>query len=132
MSASSRAPLNTREVAASPQQTSQDLLRAVDLAPLVRVDEVRHRLDLGVVLVRLRLLAVERVDLAAREHVREHEVLEHLDPLRRARLVVVLEGLEEVLARAVPLPCTTYSALGVRVTGGGTYARPSTSCRRTP
>ena len=102
------------------------------LAPLVCIDEVRHRLDLGIVLVRLRLLAVKRVDFAAREHVREHEVLEHLDPLRRARFVVVLERLEEVLARAVPLSCILYLALSIRHEGGGTYVRPSTSFHRTP
>lgn len=75
----------------------------MDLAPLIRVDEIRHRLDLGVVLVWLRLLTVERVDLAARQHVRKHEILEHLDPLLRTRLVVVLERLEEVLTRTIPL-----------------------------
>lgn len=75
----------------------------MDLAPLIRVDEIRHRLDLGVVFVWLRLLTVERVDLAARQHVRKHEILEHLDPLLRTRLVVVLERLEEVLTRTIPL-----------------------------
>ena len=66
------------------------------LSPLIRVDQIRHRLDLWVVLVWLRLLTVEGVDLRACEHVRQHEVLEDLDALQRACLVVVAERVEEV------------------------------------
>lgn len=59
---------------------------------------------------RLCLLTVERIDLASRQHVREHEVLKHLDPLRGSCLVVVPERLKEVFACALPL---TFGCCGL-------------------
>ena len=52
---------------------------------------------------RLRLLAIERVHFTTSQHVRENEVLQDLDTLWRPSLVVVLEGVEEVLRRSCPL-----------------------------
>lgn len=46
--------------------------------------------------VRLRLLRVERVDVAAHEHVTEDEILQHLHSLRTPALVKLLEALKEV------------------------------------
>lgn len=66
-------------------------------------DEVGHRDDLGVALVGLGLLRVERVDVRVHQHVGQHQILEALDAALRARLVVVLEGLEEVGVRLFPL-----------------------------
>lgn len=75
----------------------------MNFTSLVGIDEVSHGLDLGIVLVGLGLLTVERVDLTACQHVGEDEVLEHLDTLRRAGFIVVAEGFEKVFACAVPL-----------------------------
>ena len=41
----------------------EDLLKLVDVVVLVGHDQVRHGQDLGVILVRLGLLRVERVDV---------------------------------------------------------------------
>ncbi len=94
-------------------------------ATLVRVYQVSHCLYLRIVLVpeaavsmrmtsrsvvndlRLGLLTVERIDLAARQHVSKHKILEHLYPLRRTGFVVILEGVEEVFARTIPLAYNT-------------------------
>mmetsp|Transcript_37145 Transcript_37145/g.116912 ORF Transcript_37145/g.116912 Transcript_37145/m.116912 type:complete len:233 (+) Transcript_37145:46-744(+) len=81
---------------------AQDLLELQDLVALVRPHQVGHGQDLGVVLVRLGLLGVERVDLRLHEHVGEHEVLEALDAPLVPCLIVVLERLEEVRRRVVP------------------------------
>ena len=51
----------------------------------------------------MRRLRVEGVDVAVGEHGGHDEVLEALHAPLHARLVVVLEGLEEVVARALPL-----------------------------
>ena len=50
-------------------------------------------------------VAVERVDLALGEHVREDEVLEDLDPLRRPGFVVGFERFEEVDLGFGPVLC---------------------------
>jgi hypothetical protein len=55
--------------------------------------------------LRLGFLAVKWVDFTSRQHIRQDEVLEDLDPLRRAGLVIVPERLEEVFTGTVPLPC---------------------------
>lgn len=85
--------------------TPQDLFRLVDVAILVRLHERLHRRNLAIALVRLGLLAVERVDLALGEHVREDEVLEDLDPLRRPGFVVGFERFEEVDLGFGPVLC---------------------------
>jgi hypothetical protein len=84
----------------------QDLLRRVHLPALVCVHEVRHRLDLRVGFVGLRLLRVEGVDLATGEHVGKDEILEDLDALEGAGFVVVLERFEKVAVGTFPLTCT--------------------------
>ena len=81
----------------------QDLLELLYVVVLVRHDELGHCLDLRVVLVRLRLLGVERVDSRLHQHVRQHQHLQAVDPARAARLVIVLERLKEVLVRLLPL-----------------------------
>lgn len=53
---------------------------------------------------RLGLLRLERVDIAPHQHGRQDEVLQDLNPLRRTRLVVLLEGFVKVLIRLLPVP----------------------------
>lgn len=60
----------------------------------------------GVKDVRLRLLRVERVDVAAHEHVTEDEVLQHLHPLWTPTLVKLLEALKEVCRCLSPVFCS--------------------------
>mmetsp|Transcript_6199 Transcript_6199/g.18622 ORF Transcript_6199/g.18622 Transcript_6199/m.18622 type:complete len:271 (+) Transcript_6199:155-967(+) len=81
----------------------EDALELADLVVHVRGEQVGHREDLGVVLVRLGLLRVEGRDVRVHEHVGEDEVLEALDPPPHPGLVVVLEGVEKVVARRLPL-----------------------------
>lgn len=78
---------------------------------MIRVNKIGHGGDLGIVLVpkieawgqsfsllrrsaahpRLCLLTVEWIDLVSDEHMSQDKVLQHLDPLRRASFVIVLE-----------------------------------------
>lgn len=81
----------------------EDALELGDVVVLVGADQVRDGKDLGVVLVGLGLLRVERVDGRLHEHVGQHQVLEARGAPRAARLVVVLEGLEEVRVRLLVL-----------------------------
>ena len=50
----------------------EDVLELVDVVVLVGRHQVRHRHDLHVVLVGLRLLGVEWVDAGLHQHVRQH------------------------------------------------------------
>ena len=53
--------------------------------------------------VRLSLLTIEGIDFAAHEHIRKYKVLQHLDTLLAARLIIVPKALKEVLIRTIPL-----------------------------
>mmetsp|Transcript_58376 Transcript_58376/g.133956 ORF Transcript_58376/g.133956 Transcript_58376/m.133956 type:complete len:410 (+) Transcript_58376:422-1651(+) len=81
----------------------EDPLELSDLVAHVRRDQIGHRHNLGVVLVRLRLLRIERVDVRIHEHVGEDEVLEALHSPCDTRLVVILERLKKVVPRLFPL-----------------------------
>lgn len=81
----------------------EDGLVRVDVVSLVGVDELGHGGDAGVALVWFGLLGLEGVDVGAHEHDGEEEVLEDLDALEGAGLVVVVEGLEEVLVGVGPV-----------------------------
>lgn len=59
-------------------------------------DQISHGQNLGVVLERLCLLAVERIDVGFHEHVSQDEILQAGGAAGGAALVVVLEGFEEV------------------------------------
>ena len=78
---------------------AQYLLEGGDVVVLVSLHQIGHRDDLRVVLVGLRLLRVEWIDVRLHEHRRQHQVLEAGGAPRVARLVVVLERLEEVDVR---------------------------------
>lgn len=81
----------------------QDLLIAVNLVPLIRVDEIGHGGDAGIILIRFRLLRVERVDVGFHEHRGEDEILQDLNALKGARFVVVLEAFEKVALGFFPV-----------------------------
>lgn len=53
--------------------------------------------------LRFSLLTVKGINLTSRKHIREHEVLQDLNALRRSRLIVVAERFKEVFAGFVPL-----------------------------
>ena len=108
-------------------RTFQDLFSRMHFSSLICINKVSHSLYLRVILIpmpvhnnyqhritqsfsrhgnlRLCFLAVERIHFASREHVSEHEVLKDLDPLWRARFIVVPKRFEEILACAIPLAC---------------------------
>lgn len=81
----------------------EDALVLMDIVPLVRIDQLGHGGDAGVVPVGLRLLAVEGVDVGPHQHGREQQVFEDLDALQAAGFVVVAEGLEEVGLCVLPV-----------------------------
>lgn len=54
---------------------------------------------------RLCILRVKRVDVSTHQHMRQYEVLEHLEPLRTTRLIIVAESLEKVNLGRFPLFC---------------------------
>ena len=99
----------------------------MNLTTLICIDKVGHSFDLWIVLVsgykyhqerykscfdfeglRLGFLTVERIDLAARQHIRKDKVLENLYSLRGPSFVIVLEGVEEVFTCTVPLTLQRY------------------------
>ena len=73
----------------------EDLLELLDLVALVRHHKIIHRSDFRVLLVRLDFWCLENVSLFLRKHLAEDEVLETLDALLIAGLVVIFEGVEE-------------------------------------
>lgn len=107
------------EVESNAELTFQNLLRLLHVSVLISGHQARHSDDLRVVLVparqflphaklrgsRLGLLRVEGVDFAPHEHVCKNQVLQHLDPLRRARLVVLPERLKQVGRGLLPRLC---------------------------
>merc|ERR1719234_1570279 len=74
----------------------QDLLKLIDVVVLVCSDEVGHGYDLVVILVRLRLLRVKRVDPRFHQHVGKHQVFEACGSARRPRFIIILKSLKEV------------------------------------
>ena len=104
----------------------------MDFSALVCIHEIRHGCNLRIVLVailglsveseqvvvddlRLGLLTVERVNLTAHEHVGQYEIFEHLNTLRRTCLIIVPEGLKEILASAIPVPLIIRISAELRV-----------------
>ena len=72
--------------------------------------------------IRLGFLTVEGVDLAARKHIGEYEVLQDLYALWRTGLIVILERVEEVLASSIPLAYGQIVDIGV-IKAKDTYSR---------
>ena len=63
---------------------AQDRLELFDVVVLVGADEIGHRLNLGIGLVRLCFLRIERIDGRTHEHVGQDEVLQARGAPRRA------------------------------------------------
>ena len=132
-----------------PPPTAKNLLSDVNLATLVRVHQVSHRLDLWVVLVsisssvtgrclrrrgcaRLGFLTVKWIDLTSSKHVGKHEILQDLNSLRRSCLIIVLERIKEVFRSACPVTCRSAREQWFQRRSDTTDVRPSTSCHHTP